>query len=75
MRTDLHFSLQDHLIIYLQSNDVLNKYVALYAANRIKNGDLTKALDLFVQYGAPPNPQVSILVLPCININIGTEII
>jgi len=40
-----------------QSVDVLNKYVALYAANLIKEGDLVKALDLFVQYGAPANPQ------------------
>jgi len=40
-----------------QSSDVLNKYVALYAAQLIKNSDHEKALTLFVQHGTPPNPQ------------------
>ena len=37
---------------------MLSKYVALYAANLIKDGDQIKALRLFVEHGAPPNPQV-----------------
>jgi len=37
---------------------VLSKYVALYAANLIKDGEQVKALRLFVEHGAPPNPQV-----------------
>ena len=45
-------------LFFVKSVDVLNKYVALYAANLIKDGDLVKALELFVQYGAPANPQV-----------------
>ena len=46
-------------MILLQSADVLNKYVALYAASLIRDGDLMKALDLFAKHGAPANPQVS----------------
>eukprot|EP00111_Clytia_hemisphaerica_P000435 TCONS_00001218-protein len=40
-----------------QSFEVLSKYVALYAANLIKDGDQVKALRLFVEHGAPANPQ------------------
>ena len=36
---------------------VLSKYVALYAAHLIKEGDQMTALALFVQHGTPPNPQ------------------
>ena len=38
---------------------MLSKYVALYAASLIKDGDSIKALALFVEHGTPPNPQVS----------------
>lgn len=40
-----------------QGYEVLSKYVALYAANLIKDGNTLKALDLFCRYGAPANPQ------------------
>ncbi|XP_027053913.1 intraflagellar transport protein 172 homolog [Pocillopora damicornis] len=40
-----------------QGYEVLSKYVALYAANVIKDGNTLKALDLFCKYGAPANPQ------------------
>jgi len=42
-----------------QGYEVLSKYVALYAANLIKDGNTLKALDLFGRYGAPANPQVN----------------
>lgn len=42
-----------------QGYEVLSKYVALYAANLIKENNTLKALDLFCRYGAPANPQVS----------------
>jgi intraflagellar transport protein 172 len=41
-----------------QGYEVLSKYVALYAANSIKEGDSLKALELFARYGAPANSQV-----------------
>ncbi|KAK2546718.1 Intraflagellar transport protein 172-like protein [Acropora cervicornis] len=41
-----------------QGYEVLSKYVALYAANLIKDNNILKALDLFCRYGAPANPQV-----------------
>lgn len=44
-----------------QGYEVLSKYVALYAANLIKDGNTLKALDLFCRYGAPANPQVNSL--------------
>lgn len=40
-----------------QGYQVLSKYVALYAANLIKDNNTLKALDLFCRYGAPANPQ------------------
>ncbi|XP_048583111.1 intraflagellar transport protein 172 homolog [Nematostella vectensis] len=40
-----------------QGYEVLSKYVALYAANAIKDGDSLKALELFARYGAPANQQ------------------
>ncbi|KAK2556628.1 Intraflagellar transport protein 172-like protein, partial [Acropora cervicornis] len=40
-----------------QGYEVLSKYVALYAANLIKDNNTLKALDLFCRYGAPANPQ------------------
>ncbi|KAM7445695.1 hypothetical protein ABFA07_005947 [Porites harrisoni] len=40
-----------------QGYEVLSKYVALYAANLIKENNTLKALDLFCRYGAPANPQ------------------
>lgn len=43
-----------------QGFEVLSKYVALYAANLIKDGNTLKALDLYCRYGAPANPQVNI---------------
>ena len=44
---------------FLKGYEVLSKYVALYAANVIKDGNTLKALDLFCKYGAPANPQVN----------------
>ena len=41
-----------------QNPKVLHKYVALHAANLIKDGHIIKALDLYVKYGAPPATQV-----------------
>ena len=46
------------LLFFSQGYEVLSKYVALYAANLIKDGNTLKALDLFSRYGAPANPQV-----------------
>ncbi|XP_069028434.1 intraflagellar transport protein 172 homolog [Embiotoca jacksoni] len=40
-----------------QNFKILHKYVALYATHLIKEGDALKALQLYVQHGAPPNPQ------------------
>ena len=45
---------------FLKGYEVLSKYVALYAANVIKDGNTLKALDLFCKYGAPANPQVNL---------------
>lgn len=42
----------------LQSYQVLHKYVALYATHLICEGSWDKALHLYVQHGAPANPQV-----------------
>ncbi|XP_034555797.1 intraflagellar transport protein 172 homolog [Notolabrus celidotus] len=40
-----------------QNFKILHKYVALYATLLIKEEDPTKALCLYIQHGAPPNPQ------------------
>uniref|UniRef100_A0A8C2ZEP1 Intraflagellar transport protein 172 homolog n=1 Tax=Cyclopterus lumpus TaxID=8103 RepID=A0A8C2ZEP1_CYCLU len=40
-----------------QNFKILQKYVALYATHLIKEGEAPKALQLYVQHGAPPNPQ------------------
>ncbi|XP_077366599.1 intraflagellar transport protein 172 homolog [Festucalex cinctus] len=40
-----------------QNFKILHKYVALFATHLIKEGDALKALQLYVQHGAPPNPQ------------------
>ncbi|XP_074541957.1 intraflagellar transport protein 172 homolog [Halichoeres trimaculatus] len=40
-----------------QNFKILHKYVALYATQLIKDGDPVKALQLYIQHGAPPNPQ------------------
>uniref|UniRef100_UPI003AACFFE7 intraflagellar transport protein 172 homolog isoform X1 n=1 Tax=Centroberyx gerrardi TaxID=166262 RepID=UPI003AACFFE7 len=40
-----------------QNFKILHKYVALYATHLIKEEDALKALQLYVQHGAPPNPQ------------------
>ncbi|XP_031717380.1 intraflagellar transport protein 172 homolog isoform X2 [Anarrhichthys ocellatus] len=40
-----------------QNFKILHKYVALYATHLIKEADAPKALQLYVQHGAPPNPQ------------------
>uniref|UniRef100_A0A146M0F0 Intraflagellar transport protein 172 n=2 Tax=Lygus hesperus TaxID=30085 RepID=A0A146M0F0_LYGHE len=37
--------------------NVLNKYIALYAAHLIKTGYSARALDLYIQHGAPALPQ------------------
>lgn len=36
---------------------VLQKYLAMYAAHLIREGDCVQALKLFLNYEAPPNPQ------------------
>lgn len=41
-----------------QNFKILHKYVALYATHLIKEEEPLKALQLYVQHGAPPNPQV-----------------
>ena len=41
-----------------QGFKVLHKYVALYATHLIKESQIQGALDLYVQHGAPANPQV-----------------
>ena len=46
-----------------QGGAVLDKYVALYAAELIKTNAPLSALRLFAKHGAPPNPQVTKLVL------------
>jgi intraflagellar transport protein 172 len=38
-----------------QGGQVLNKYVALYAARLVHEGRSSDALALFLQHGAPPN--------------------
>ncbi|XP_071962115.1 intraflagellar transport protein 172 homolog [Antedon mediterranea] len=40
-----------------QDFKVLHKYIALYAAHLINEKNIQKALDLYVQHGAPPNPE------------------
>ncbi|XP_063296770.1 intraflagellar transport protein 172 homolog, partial [Pelobates fuscus] len=40
-----------------QNYRVLHKYVALFATHLIKEGNWNKALSLYVQHGAPANPQ------------------
>ncbi|XP_076806393.1 intraflagellar transport protein 172 homolog [Clavelina lepadiformis] len=40
-----------------EAPQVLHKYVALYAANLLKEGNVLEALDLYIQHGAPPNVQ------------------
>ena len=42
----------------VQNFQILHKYVALYATDLIKEGNALKALQLYLQHGAPPNPQV-----------------
>ena len=39
---------------------MLEKYVALYAAHLIKTNAPLTALELFTEYGTPPNPQVEL---------------
>ena len=45
----------------LQNPKVLHKYAALYATHLIKNGDSRRALDIYVNHGAPANPQVILI--------------
>ncbi|XP_024146740.1 intraflagellar transport protein 172 homolog [Oryzias melastigma] len=40
-----------------QNLKVLHKYVALYATQLIREGGAERALQLYLQYGASPNPQ------------------
>ncbi|XP_039981994.1 intraflagellar transport protein 172 homolog [Xiphias gladius] len=40
-----------------QNFKILHKYVALYATHLIKEQDALRALQLYIQHGAPPNPQ------------------
>lgn len=51
-----------HLCVVLWQNfKILHKYVALYATHLIKEQDALRALQLYIQHGAPPNPQVHTL--------------
>uniref|UniRef100_A0A3B4XDD0 Intraflagellar transport 172 n=1 Tax=Seriola lalandi dorsalis TaxID=1841481 RepID=A0A3B4XDD0_SERLL len=40
-----------------QNFKILHKYIALYATHLIKEEDAPKALQLYIQHGAPPNSQ------------------
>lgn len=40
-----------------QNFKILHKYIALYATHLIKEQDPVKALQLYIQHGAPPNTQ------------------
>lgn len=44
-----------------QNYKILHKYVALYATHLIREGGYAQALALYVQHGAPANPQVQFL--------------
>jgi len=44
--------------VFLQSQKLLHKYVAMYSASLIKEGKSSDALALYVQHGAPALPQV-----------------
>lgn len=46
------------LVWFCQNFKILHKYVALYATHLIKEEEAVKALQLYMQHGAPPNPQV-----------------
>ena len=46
------------LSCFCQNFKILHKYVALYATHLIKEGEALKALQLYIQHGAPPNTQV-----------------
>lgn len=48
---------------WLQSPKVLHKYVALYAAELIREDKIMNALDLYVKYGAPAMQQVYFMLL------------
>lgn len=52
------FSSSSSVLCFCQNFKILQKYVALYATHLIKEEDALKALQLYVQHGAPPNPQV-----------------
>lgn len=43
-----------------QNYKILHKYVALYATHLIREGGYAQALALYVQHGAPANPQVQL---------------
>lgn len=45
-------------VVFCQNFKILHKYVALYATHLIKEDDALKALQLYIQHGVPPNPQV-----------------
>lgn len=46
------------LLAVCQNFKILHKYVALYATHLIKEEEVLKALQLYREHGAPPNPQV-----------------
>lgn len=46
------------LLALCQNFKILHKYVALYATHLIKEEEVLKALQLYREHGAPPNPQV-----------------
>ena len=46
--------------VVFQNPKVLHKYVAMYAANLIKENKILEAMDLYVKYGSPAAQQVCI---------------
>lgn len=47
-------------LLVCQNFKILHKYVALYATHLIKEEEVLKALQLYREHGAPPNPQVHV---------------
>lgn len=46
-----------YVLFVVQGSEVLDKYVALYAAHLIKSGKPVEALSVFSKHGAPGNIQ------------------
>lgn len=57
---DLIFSVRLHnfCVVFCQTFQILHKYIALYTTHLIKDKEAPKAVQLYIQHGVPPNPQV-----------------